>query len=211
MTDPAGPAARDQVLKEFLAIHDVACPRCGYNLRASESARCPECSAALDLRVGSPDLRLVPWITAIVGTSIPAGFTAVFSVLTILTAFIDGFSTAGERNTVVFCWIVTAVLGTLIVAFARRRSAFLRNDDRGRVRTRPARFRAVRGRVGGYYRSGNRCGLCRRRHQKPAEGSAMNNENVIAFDADDTLWHTEKHFQEVQRKHRKLAGIDPFG
>lgn len=126
MTDPAGPAAREQVLKEFLAIHDVACPRCGYNLRASESVRCPECAATLDLRVGSPDLRLVPWITAIVGTSIPAGFTAVFSVLTILTAFVDGFSNAGERNTAVFCWIVTAVLGSLIVTLARRRSVFLR-------------------------------------------------------------------------------------
>ena len=73
MTDPAGPAAREQLLKEFLATHDVACPRCGYNLRARASVRCPECAA-----------------------------------------------------TAVFCWIVTAVLGSLIVTLARRRSVFLR-------------------------------------------------------------------------------------
>ncbi len=35
----------------------------------------------------------------------------------------------------------------------------------------------------------------------------MNNVNVIAFDADDTLWHTENNFQEVQRK---FAGMLPI-
>ncbi len=36
----------------------------------------------------------------------------------------------------------------------------------------------------------------------------MNNVNVIAFDADDTLWHTEVHFQEVQRK--LVAMLQPY-
>ena len=39
---------------------------------------------------------------------------------------------------------------------------------------------------------------------KECGGSSMNNVETIAFDADDTLWHTESYFQDVQNR---FAGI----
>lgn len=48
--DAAG-AERDELIAAFLAERDVSCPRCGYNLRGLEQARCPECERPLVLRI----------------------------------------------------------------------------------------------------------------------------------------------------------------
>lgn len=62
-----------QLLKLLLAARDIPCPVCGYNLRAIASTNCPECGAKLDLRVGSTDLKLGPWLTALFAGTLPLG------------------------------------------------------------------------------------------------------------------------------------------
>lgn len=109
----------------FLSARDTPCPRCGYNLRAIESRHCPECAARLDLLVGSPDLRLRPWITALIGTSIPAGFAALFSAGAIVTAVVDGFSGPAERNATLLFWAATLGAWGLVVLIIRGRTAFV--------------------------------------------------------------------------------------
>jgi len=37
-----------QTLAEYLATRDVACPKCGYNLRALKVGTCPECGWEID-------------------------------------------------------------------------------------------------------------------------------------------------------------------
>jgi hypothetical protein len=61
------------LLRQFLATRDVPCPVCGYNLRDCQSPMCSECGAKLDLRIGSLDLKIGPWLVALLGTALPMG------------------------------------------------------------------------------------------------------------------------------------------
>ncbi len=70
-----------QLLKSLLTARDIACPVCGYNLRAIVSANCPECGAKLDLRVGSVDLKLGAWLVALLAVAIGLGFTSIMAVI----------------------------------------------------------------------------------------------------------------------------------
>lgn len=56
------PQPQEEVLRVFLTDRDVPCPVCRYNLRGLGSTTCPECGVRLDLRVGSIDLKLGPWL-----------------------------------------------------------------------------------------------------------------------------------------------------
>jgi hypothetical protein len=47
--DPNAAADPDAALAVYLAAHDAMCPRCSYNLRGVEAARCPECGTGLRL------------------------------------------------------------------------------------------------------------------------------------------------------------------
>jgi hypothetical protein len=67
------PKSDDAALLSFVATRDIPCPVCGYNLRGNESIRCSECGATLQLRVGSLDLKLAPWLVALLGTALPMG------------------------------------------------------------------------------------------------------------------------------------------
>lgn len=68
VTEPA------DLLRLFVQGRDVPCPACGYNLRNTGSARCPECGAAMQLRVGSPAAPLGPWALALLSAALPLGF-----------------------------------------------------------------------------------------------------------------------------------------
>ena len=69
-----------ELLKALLAERDLPCPVCGYNLRAIASTNCPECGAKLDLRVGSTDLKLGPWLVAVLSVGLPLGACALWSI-----------------------------------------------------------------------------------------------------------------------------------
>ena len=69
------------VLREWLASRDETCPVCAYNLRGLTSPVCPECSAKLSLHVGSENLRLGPWVLALVSFALALGFDGVVVIL----------------------------------------------------------------------------------------------------------------------------------
>lgn len=89
--EPAAPPARARepsptnpdaaALVAFVATRDALCPVCSYNLRGLGEPRCPECASPLHLQVGSENLRLGPWFTAILSAALALGFDSVVSVV----------------------------------------------------------------------------------------------------------------------------------
>ena len=77
-------ASESDLIRAWLANHDVECPVCAYNLRTSISQTCPECGAHLDLRVGSADLQLGAWIVSLMGLALPLGFVGIYSAIMFL-------------------------------------------------------------------------------------------------------------------------------
>ena len=69
------------LLTQFLADHDVPCPRCGYNLRGGASSACPECGDRLQLQVGLVYPRMTAYITTLVTISVGFGGSALFCCL----------------------------------------------------------------------------------------------------------------------------------
>ena len=65
----------DERLLEFVRGRDVACPRCGYNLRDLAEARCPECAERLELRVGVTTPRF-GWLVAAMAPGLFSGVCA---------------------------------------------------------------------------------------------------------------------------------------
>ncbi len=47
------------MLLDYLAVTDAECPRCGYNLRASQSSTCSECGEGVRLTLTNYPTRLV--------------------------------------------------------------------------------------------------------------------------------------------------------
>ena len=51
---PGSGADAPELVCAFLANQDVACPKCGYNLRGVGEPTCPECGRAIELAISSP-------------------------------------------------------------------------------------------------------------------------------------------------------------
>ena len=66
------PADAEELLR-FLQTRDIPCPRCGYNLRALASNRCPECGGELRLTVGLTEQYLLPWLAVMVPSCLASG------------------------------------------------------------------------------------------------------------------------------------------
>ncbi len=84
MTGSLEQATEAELLQALLAARDIPCPVCAYNLRRITSANCPECGAQLDLRVASTDLKLGPWLVALFGLALPAGFVGAYAVMALV-------------------------------------------------------------------------------------------------------------------------------
>ncbi len=113
--------SESELLKMLLDVRDIPCPVCGYNLRAITSTNCPECGAKLDLRVGSTDLKLGPWIAALLVVGLPLGFLAGAAIVGLTFGIVDNsledLTIAGELLIPVI--IMAGILAMLI---RRRRS-----------------------------------------------------------------------------------------
>ncbi|MHC4217015.1 MAG: hypothetical protein ACYSU7_01030 [Planctomycetota bacterium] len=119
------------LLRTLLAGRDITCPVCAYNLRGIESMNCPECGAQLELRVGSSDLKLGPWLTALLGVALPLGFVSIYAVFGFVTviAFVIaggiGRPSAGEALAGMGVpALICAGYGLLLWRIVRRRRKF---------------------------------------------------------------------------------------
>jgi hypothetical protein len=114
-----------EIVKAFLAEQDVGCPVCGYNLRDCPSPSCPECGAAIRLRLCCPDLRLGPWLFALLCFALPGGFAVVATMLGLVEWLRDpeAVSAAGATGPLVLGVVLCAlfVVGAAVVITGRRR------------------------------------------------------------------------------------------
>ena len=61
----------------FLRGRSVPCPRCAYDLRDIQTARCPECGEPLVLKIGSPRARF-GWLVLAMAPGCFSGVAALF-------------------------------------------------------------------------------------------------------------------------------------
>ena len=127
--------ADDTALIGWLSDTDEPCPVCGYLLRGIAEPLCPECNAGLELAVGSPDLRLAPWTTAVVFVSMALGFDA--AVGTMLTVPLVGMIVSGYWPVPIdflamyaAFWIAAAGLGAALLLLFRKRRSLQRHSAR---------------------------------------------------------------------------------
>lgn len=64
----------DELCRAFLAGRDVPCPACGYNLRNTDVARCPECGGPLELAIATRRPRLGLYSAGVAAIALPLGF-----------------------------------------------------------------------------------------------------------------------------------------
>ena len=121
-------ASESDLIRAWLANHDVECPVCAYNLRTSISQTCPECGAHLDLRVGSADLRLGAWIVSLMGLALPLGFVGIYSAIMFLPMI---FSGRGPPAWMLAALAIVAAYIVPLVLLIRRRHRFWKKSRRG--------------------------------------------------------------------------------
>jgi hypothetical protein len=114
--------SRTQMLLDFLAEHDAACPVCGYNVRGLTRPVCPECQHELELTVGAARPRL-GWLLAAVAPGFFSGLAAVFLLVPIVgrVVFGDGRWTPALIVLDLFGWCS----GALAIFIAVKRTRFI--------------------------------------------------------------------------------------
>jgi len=119
---------RDDLLSTLLGGSDVSCPVCAYNLRGLNSTTCPECGASLQLQVGSSDLKLGPWLVALLGLALPLGFVGLSTLFTgavmIVIAKTQGGLSAGALRLLLLPAALTTAYALVLWRLIRRRRKF---------------------------------------------------------------------------------------
>ncbi|MCH8165569.1 MAG: hypothetical protein IH889_08165 [Planctomycetes bacterium] len=123
-----------ELLKALLAERDLPCPVCGYNLRAIASTNCPECGAKLDLRVGSTDLKLGPWLLTMLAGALPLGFFVCLLGFGIFVELIEPGAVFFEWWSLVWFAAGIAVFGAEVCILAAVRRRFWGRPDMKRWR-----------------------------------------------------------------------------
>jgi hypothetical protein len=129
------PGDSDPLLRAYLTDRDVACPQCGYNLRALTTDTCPECGEKLALGVRMVEPKQAAPIAGLIGLSAGGGLNG----LLLIYAFIQ----VGLRGRI--SWFHTFVLVNAIgfVAMGSCLLAWLRGWRWIRSRGAPARWLLV--------------------------------------------------------------------
>ena len=91
-TSFAAAGSAQEMLLEFLRVHEAPCPVCGYNLKALTRPVCPECGHELVLAVGAARLRF-GWLFAAVAPGFFSGIAAIFVLVPIV-----GISAVAKRR-----------------------------------------------------------------------------------------------------------------
>ena len=135
MPDEDKAQSESELLKQLLALREYPCPVCGYNLKGIKSDKCPECGANLDISVISADLKLGPWLAALLGFGLPLGFASILVVLFLVSAIADDYFESSD-------WIFAGVLAVLALmeglalgVLVRNRRRFWRKSKKTQRRT----------------------------------------------------------------------------
>lgn len=70
-----------ELLFSYIAHNDVACPVCGYNLRALTTDICPECGQQFRLQIGGPSVRFGLFLAFLAPMIMVVGLAMLFIVL----------------------------------------------------------------------------------------------------------------------------------
>ena len=127
MDEPDATSEAD-LLGAWLSARDVPCPVCGYNLRTIASDACPECGARLELRLGSADLRLGPWLVAVLAVALPLGFVSIYTAFMGIMFLASGFGWAGGWLAIPV--LVSAGYALVLARLIRRRRQFWKKARR---------------------------------------------------------------------------------
>lgn len=111
-----------EMLLDFLRVHEAACPVCGYNLKALTRPICPECGHDLVLTVGTARLRL-GWLLAALAPGFFSGIAAAFLLVPIVLRYVIGDGGWSHLLNAVdlFGWCS----GVFAILLARKRHRFL--------------------------------------------------------------------------------------
>lgn len=115
----------DELVKAFLADRDELCTACGYNLRGATDARCPECGASIQLRIGGDSRQLrSAWNWAWWSLQVITLFAAirlVYWLFFVVTNSPGYFSTLVGRLSL-FVPVVAPILMCVVLAVSLKRS-----------------------------------------------------------------------------------------
>lgn len=95
----------EELLAEFLAERDVACPLCGYNLRSLTGDRRPECGHEVRLSVALKESALGPHVAALAAWCFGSGAGLLLSTVGLFNASPQWWWSAGG---------VTLLIATLV-------------------------------------------------------------------------------------------------
>ena len=107
-----------ELLNNYLANLDEACPSCAYNLRDLKGAACPECGQVLRLRVGLESPNLAPFITGLVGISAALGFCGTMLVYGVIMS-VFGRRWGLEWSDLLLLWFELVINGVLLALWVR--------------------------------------------------------------------------------------------
>ncbi len=124
----------DADIRVFLRGRSAPCPRCGYDLRDIQFAKCPECAEPLVLKLGSPRANFAWLIVAMVPgcfSGVAACFLAVPIVMTVGRSFPGGPG------------IPWPIIAADLFGFLSAASVVVMYRFRDRVMAKPTRWQAA--------------------------------------------------------------------
>jgi hypothetical protein len=111
------------LLVRFLASFEANCPVCDYNLHHLTGDRCPECGSEVHLCVGSPDVRVAPFVAVLAPMMMQFGLAVFFAYM------VANYGLPGDRAAELLIpiqIIAGFAQGGVIVLLLRQRRWFFR-------------------------------------------------------------------------------------
>lgn len=116
------PDNHKRLLFDFIAVDDVDCPVCGYNLRGLGTDICPECGRVFELRLGSPQLSFGLFVWLLAPLIMASGLTIIIIALMAATGSLPSRREWGIYAIAVL-GLLTAVVAPMIYSV---RTSFFR-------------------------------------------------------------------------------------